>query len=101
MLYLTGLVDMSVADDTDIMKSSLRNCPVDFASDRKKKLYLSTWYLENSTYGGAGDPTHATEDLGEKLHTMTVESLCDIILEFYEVQRQLEKRNPKRKSTRF
>ncbi len=40
MLYLTDLVDMSVANDTDIMKSNLKNCPMELG--KKKKLYIST-----------------------------------------------------------
>ena len=101
MLHLTDLVDMSVADDTDMMKSDLSNCPVDFASDKKKRLYLSTWYLENSTYGGAGDPSCATKEFGEKMHNMTVETLCDVIEEFYDTQTKLKGRKLHRKSTRF
>ena len=57
MLFLTDLVDMSVADSADIMKSNLANCPVDFAASRSKRLYLSTWFIEESTYGAAGDPS--------------------------------------------
>jgi creatinine amidohydrolase len=101
MLHLTDLVDMSVADDTDIMTSDLRNCPVDMASSRKKRFYLTTWHLENSTYGGAGDPSAATKEFGEKIHAMTVDALVDIIEEFYEVQTKLAKRRLKRPSTRF
>jgi creatinine amidohydrolase len=101
MLHLTDLVDMSLADGTDIMKSSVRNCPVDFASGRKKRLYLSTWFLENSTYGGAGDPSVATEEFGKKIYAMTVDALVDIIEEFYEVQTKLARRRLKRSSTRF
>ena len=101
MLYLSDLVDMSVADSTDIMKTDLDNCPVDFGSDKKKKMYLSTWFLENSTYGGAGDPADATEEFGEKIHAMTVDALCGVIREFYEAQLSRENRKLNRKSTRF
>ena len=102
ILHLTNdLVDMSVADDTNIMKSDLKNCPVDWLSERKKRLYLSTWYLENSTYGVAGDPTFATREFGEKIHKMTVEGLCEVIEEFYNVQIKLEGRILKRKCTKF
>ena len=102
MLHLAGdLVDMSLADDTDIMTSDLKTCPTDFGSGRKKKLYLSTWYLENSTYGAAGDPSGASRDFGEKIHEMTVESLVEVIEEFYDVQVKLEKRKLKRKRTEF
>ncbi len=101
MLYLTDLVDMSVADDTDRMRSSLKTCPVDFAAERKKKLYLSTWFLENPTYGGAGDPSAATREFGEKIHRMTVDGLCEVIREFYSVQKKLSHRRLNRKNTRF
>jgi creatinine amidohydrolase len=101
MLHLTDLVDMSVADGTDIMTSDLRNCPVDMASSRKKRLSLTTWHLENSTYGGAGDPSVASKEFGEKIHAMTVDALVDIIEEFYEVQAKLARRRLKRASTRF
>ena len=88
MLYLTDLVEMSVADSTDIMKSDLKYCPVDSASDKKKRLYLSTWFIEKSTYGGAGDPTPARKEFGQAIHKMTVETLKEVILEFYDIQRQ-------------
>ena len=101
MLYLSDLVDMSVADNTDLMKTDLDNCPVDFGSDKSKKMYLSTWFLENSTYGGAGDPSQATKEFGEKIHTMTVDALCDVIRVFYEAQISRENRKLNRKSTRF
>ncbi|MHB8280474.1 MAG: creatininase family protein [Candidatus Humimicrobiaceae bacterium] len=101
MLYLTDLADMSVADDTDTMKSDLKNCPVDFASEKKKRLYLSTWYLEDSIYGGAGDPTPATKEFGEAIHKMTVDGLADVIKEFYEVQVKLESRILRRKNQKF
>ncbi len=101
MLYLTDLVDMSVADNTDIMKSDLKNCPVDWGSDKKKRMYLSTWYLENSTYGAQGDPTYATKEFGEKIHNMTVSGLCDVIEEFYDIQVKLAGRKLKRKFTKF
>ncbi|HEB32953.1 MAG TPA: creatininase family protein [Spirochaetes bacterium] len=101
MLYLSDLVDMSVADSTDIMKTDLDNCPVDFGSDKKKKMYLSTWFLENSTYGGAGDPTHAAKEFGEKIHAMTVDAMCGVIREFYEAQVSRENRKLNRKSARF
>ncbi len=100
MLYLTGLVDMSTADDTDIMKSNLKNCPVDGGTDKKKRLYLSTWFLENSTYGGAGDPTYATKEFGKEIHNMTVGNLCEVIEEFYAVQVKLADRKSNRKPTR-
>jgi len=101
MLHLTDLVDMSAANNTDIMKSDLTTCPVDFASDKKKKLYLSTWYLENSTYGAAGDSTLATKEFGKQIHSMTVQGLCDIIEEFYEIHKRLSDRTLNRKCTRF
>ena len=101
MLHLTDLVDMSVADDTDIMKSDLKTCPVDFASEKKKKLYLSTWYLENPTHGAAGDPSCATREFGEQIHEMTVEGLVEVIEEFHSVQNELANRKLNRKNTRF
>ena len=101
MMHLTDLVDMSAADNTDIMKSDLKNCPVDFASDRKKRLYLSTWYLENSTYGGAGDPTYARKDFGKDLHEMSVDGLAEVIVEFYDIQVKLASRKLNRKNNKF
>ena len=91
LLYLTDLVDISVADDTDIMKSNLKYCPVDSCSNRKKMLYLSTWHIEKSTYGAHGDPTHATKEFGEELFKESVKKLTDIIKEFYDIQIKLEK----------
>jgi len=101
MMHLTDLVDMSAADNTDIMKSNLKSCPVDFASDRKKRLYLSAWYLENSTYGGAGDPTYAKKEFGKDLHQMTVDGLAEVIEEFYDIQVKLASRKLNRKNDRF
>lgn len=101
MMHLTDLVDMSCADDTDMMKSSLKNCPVDFASTKKKRLYLSTWYLENPTFGAAGDPTHASKSFGKEIHEMTVKALTEIIEEFYETQLKLKSRKLNRPSDRF
>ena len=101
MLHLTDLVDMSVADATDQMTSDLRNAPTDPFSDRKKRLYLSTWYLENSTYGGAGDPTEATAAFGCIIHQKTVDALCDVIEEFHDVRQQLKDRKPHRPRTEF
>jgi len=102
MLHLDKkLVDMSVADDTDIMKSDLNTCPVDWGSGKKRKMYLSTWYLENSTYGGAGDPTYATEEFGKIMHEMTVTGLCEVIEEFYQTQVKLKSRQLKRGCQKF
>jgi creatinine amidohydrolase len=101
MLHYTDLVDMSVADDTDIMTSDVQSCPVDFAPARKKKLYLSTWYLEDSKYGGAGDPTHATEELGRDIHNKMVEELAAVIKDFYDIQVRLSTRKPRRDCQRF
>jgi creatinine amidohydrolase len=95
MLYLDEeLVDMNLADDTDIMKSKLKYTPVDFASNRKKVMYLSTWLIENSTYGGAGDPSDARMDFGKKIHDSSVTVLLKVIEEFYNFQ--LEYRNRKK-----
>lgn len=101
MLYLTDLVNMDVADDTDIMKTDFKTCPVDFASEKKKQMYLSTWYLENSTYGGAGDPSCSTKEFGKNIHNMTVENLVQIIRKFNEINNQLEKRTLNRKCKKF
>ncbi len=102
ILYLAEeLVDMSLADSTDIMTSNLKYCPVDFASDKKKKYFLSTWYLENPTYGGAGDPTYATKDFGEKIHKMMVDALVEVIKEFYDISLKLENRKLNRQCKKF
>ncbi len=101
MLYLTDLVNMDVADDTDIMKTDFKTCPVDFTSEKKKQMYLSTWYLENSTYGGAGDPSCSTKEFGKNIHNMTVENLVQIIRKFNEINNQLEKRTLNRKCKKF
>jgi len=101
LYYNTDLVDMSVADDIDIMKSDLKTSPVEVYSNRKKRMYLSTWYLENSTYGAQGDPTYATKEFGEKIHDKTVDGLCEVIEEFYDIQVKLARREFKRKCTKF
>jgi creatinine amidohydrolase len=101
MLHLTDLTDMSVADTTDAMTSDLKSCPVDGATSRKKTLYLSTWYLENPTYGGAGDPSGARAEFGEKIHAGSVRELSQIIEEFYDAHSRLKVRKLNRKDTRF
>jgi creatinine amidohydrolase len=101
MLHLTDLVDMSVADSTDLMTSKLATCPVDGASARKKRMFLSTWFLENSTHGGAGDPSVATREFGEALHGMAVDGLVEVIREFSEAHDSRAGRRLKRKDTRF
>jgi creatinine amidohydrolase len=102
MLHLAGgLVDMSVADDTDRMTSTLATCPVDGASVRKKRMFLSTWFLENSTYGGAGDPSVATREFGEALHRMAVDGLVEVIREFSEACDARADRKLNREDTRF
>jgi creatinine amidohydrolase len=102
MLHLAGeLVDMGAADASDMMTSNLKTCPVDFASTRKKKMYLSTWYLENPAHGSAGDPSQARAEFGEALHRMTVEGLAEAIAEFHDVHRKLADRKLRRKDTRF
>ena len=102
LLHLSeDLVDMSVADSTDIMKSDLQTCPVDWGTSKKRKLYLSTWYLENSTYGGAGDPSCATKEFGKAIHNMTVNGLCEVIEEFYRTQQNLKGRKLNRKCQKF
>ena len=101
MLYYTDLVETDLADDTDIMTSNLKYCPVDNATDKKKKYYLSAWYLENSTYGGAGDPTVATKAFGEKIHKETVNQLIEVIKEFYDITEKLKNRKLNRKCNKF
>lgn len=102
LLHLSeDLVDMSVADSTDIMKSDLQTCPVDWGTPKKRKLYLSTWYLENSIYGGAGDPSCATKEFGKAIHNMTVNGLCEVIDEFYRTQQNLKGRKLNRKCQKF
>ena len=101
MLYLTDLVDMSVVDDTDMMKSDLKNCPVDCSSNNKKQYYLSTWFIEDSTYGALGDPTLASKEIGENLHRMSVEGLCEVMEEFYNVHMKLSHRKTSRKCNKF
>jgi creatinine amidohydrolase len=101
MLHISDLVDMTVADDADRMKSDLETCPVDSASSRSKKLFLSSWYLENPTCGGLGDPSVSTSDFGQKVHEMTVEGLVQVIGEFHDIHGKLRKRKLKRKNTKF
>ena len=79
----------------------MTTCPVDSASTRKKKLFLSTWYLENPTYGGLGDPSGAAADFGKKVHEMTVEGIIQVIDEFHEIHSKMKGRKLNRKDTRF
>ena len=99
MLYLTDLTDMSVADDTDISKSNLKYCPME--QGKKKRFYVSTWFLENPKHGAMGDPTCATEGLGKIIHDTSVDLLVEIIKEFYDIQVKLKGRKLNRKCTRF
>jgi creatinine amidohydrolase len=101
MLHLTDGVNMDLADGTDVMKSNLKSCPVDWCSGRKKWMYLSTWYLEDSKYGAAGDPSDARAEFGKDLQDMAVKNLSWIIEEFYEVLDKLAKRKLRRENTKF
>jgi creatinine amidohydrolase/Fe(II)-dependent formamide hydrolase-like protein len=102
MLHLRqSLVDMNAADDTDKMTSRLKTCPVDLCSGQRKQLFLSTWYLEDSLHGVAGDPSCARPEFGRALHEAAVEALAQIIEEFYDVQTRLAHRKPRRKCTTF
>ncbi|TFG62157.1 MAG: creatininase family protein [Spirochaetales bacterium] len=102
MLHLSPeLVDMSLADGTDIMTSSINTCPVDPVSPRKKKLFLSTWFVEDSLYGGAGDPSVADAEFGKRIHDMAVNSLAEVIRDFHDVMEKYDGRILKRKNTRF
>ena len=64
-------------------------------------MYLSTWYLEDSKYGGAGDPTDARAEFGKDLQDMAIKNLSWIIEEFYKVQNKLAKRKLRRENTKF
>jgi creatinine amidohydrolase len=101
MLHLTDLVDMGVADGTDMMRSTLSTCPTDAASPRKKRMFLSSWYLENPTHGGLGDPSAATAEMGAALHRMTVEGLAEVIRELSAAVDEREGRRLNREDTRF
>ena len=102
MLHLCEeLVDMTVADDTDIMKSSFDSCPVDFASLKKKQMFLSAWYLENPTYGGNGDPSGARSEFGQAIHEMAVRELAEKVKEFTRIHKEIESRKLNRADTRF
>jgi creatinine amidohydrolase len=102
MLHLDPrLVDMSLADNTDRMTSNLATCPVDGASARKKRMFLSTWFLEDSTHGGAGDPSGAAREFGEALHRMAVDGLAEAIRELSEACDARAARTPRRTDTRF
>ena len=101
MLHLTDLTDMSQATAADRMTSRLRTCPVDPYGPGKKKVYLSTWFLENSKHGALGDPTPATREFGKKLFDSIVAGLTDVIEEFYAAQVAATRRKPRRKGQRF
>jgi len=101
LFYNEDLVDMSTADDTDIMKSKLKTSPVEKYSNRKKKLYVSTWHIENPKYGAMGDPTDASKEFGERIHKETVGGLCEVIEEFYNIQVKIKNRKLNRKCTKF
>jgi len=64
-------------------------------------MYLSTWYLENPTHGGAGDPSKARKEFGEAIHRMTVEGLVEVMREFFDVQEKMAGRKLNRRNTRF
>lgn len=99
--YNPELVDMSVADDTDTIKSNLKSCSADPESGGKKRLFLSTWYLENPTYGGIGDPTNANREFGREIHHITVNNLYKVIEEFYSTQVKLKNRKLNRINNKF
>lgn len=99
VMYLTDLAEMSLADDIDIAKSNLKNCNIELG--RKKRFYVSAWFLENPTHGAMGDPTPATEKLGKIIHDTSVDMLVEVIKEFYDIQVKLKSRKLNRKCTKF
>jgi creatinine amidohydrolase/Fe(II)-dependent formamide hydrolase-like protein len=69
MLHLTddqNLVDMSVADDTDIMKSDLKNCPVDFGATRKKDYTSPHGILKTALKAVQGIPLMQQKNLAKQ-----------------------------------
>lgn len=102
MLHLSPeLVDMSLADGSDMMMSDVKTCPVDGAPSRKKRLFLSTWFLEDSLHGGAGDPSVADKIFGKGVHDMTVSNLVEVIEDFHRVMEGYAGRKSRRKNQRF
>lgn len=86
MLYLSEMVDMNEAESTDMMKNDVETCPVDTFCGRKKMLFLSTWFLENSKNGACGDPSAATREFGEILFKNMLKNLSRVINDFYLAQ---------------
>lgn len=81
MLYFGAPVDMSKATDQDIMRYSSEFVPADgFAGS--KKVFWSTWGIQESTTGIYGDPTVASAETGRVVFEAIVVNTARFVLEF-------------------
>lgn len=82
MLYFNQPVNMSEVTDVDIM----RYCTAFFPGDSfvsGKKVFWSTWGLQQSQTGIYGDPTVATRETGEITAHGMVSSYMEFLREYY------------------
>jgi len=81
MLYFGAPVDMSKATDEDIMRYNSEFVPADgFAGS--KKVFWSTWGIQESTTGIYGDPTVASADTGRVVFEAIVANTARFVREF-------------------
>jgi len=79
LLYLTDLVDMSKATNTDFMRYRSDFYAPDMFGSAAGGTAFSTWYVQESKTGVYGDPTQASRETGEKLMKGTVEMYARLI----------------------
>ncbi|NPV54293.1 MAG: creatininase family protein [Firmicutes bacterium] len=82
MLHLGRNVNMDRATDEDIMRYHSEFLPGDnFVSG--KKVFWSTWGVQQSKTGIYGDPTVASKETGEQIMRFIVDNYVKFIREFY------------------
>lgn len=81
MLYFGENVDMSKATNIDIMKYSSEFIPGDNFSG-SKKVWWSTWAIQQSKTGVYGDPTVACKETGEIIYKAAIKNYVKFIKEF-------------------
>jgi creatinine amidohydrolase len=81
MLHLRAPVDMSKATDVDVMRYESEFAPADGFSG-SKKVFWSTWGIQESTTGIYGDPTVASAETGRIVFEAIVENTASFLREF-------------------
>jgi creatinine amidohydrolase len=85
MLYLSDLVDMSKATNTDFMRYRSDFYAPDMFASAPGGTAFSTWYVQESKTGVYGDPTKASKETGEAVMKGTVEMYVRLIDDYMRI----------------